>query len=93
MEVSIASATQRCHEPLALLDEAVEPGALVEITTIESPSMKLPRFSPRELFLLVVIAAMGCGWLVEHVRLSQEIESLNDDLEDRKAADRAPDRL
>jgi hypothetical protein len=24
--------------------------------------MKLPRFSLRELFLLVVIAAMGCGW-------------------------------
>lgn len=28
--------------------------------------MKLPRFSLRELFLLVVIAAMGCGWWVEH---------------------------
>jgi len=27
--------------------------------------MKLPRFSLRELFLLVVIAAMGCGWWVE----------------------------
>jgi hypothetical protein len=24
--------------------------------------MKLPRFSLRELFLLIVIAAMGCGW-------------------------------
>jgi hypothetical protein len=24
--------------------------------------MKLPRFALRELFLLVVIAAMGCGW-------------------------------
>ena len=28
--------------------------------------MKLPRFILRELFLLVVIAAMGCGWWVEH---------------------------
>ena len=24
--------------------------------------LKLPRFSLRELFLLVVMAAMGCGW-------------------------------
>jgi hypothetical protein len=28
--------------------------------------MQLPRFSLRELFLLVVIAAMGCGWWVSH---------------------------
>lgn len=28
--------------------------------------MKLPRFTLRELFLVVVIAAMGCGWWVEH---------------------------
>ena len=27
--------------------------------------MKLPQLTPRELFLLVVIAAMGCGWWVE----------------------------
>jgi hypothetical protein len=27
--------------------------------------MKLPRFTLRELFLLVVIAAMGCGWWAE----------------------------
>ena len=27
--------------------------------------MKLPQLSLRELFLLVVIAAMGCGWWVE----------------------------
>ena len=31
-------------------------------------SMKLPRFTLRELFLLVVIAAMGCGWWVERQR-------------------------
>ena len=28
--------------------------------------MKLPRISLRELFLLVVIAAMGCGWWVQY---------------------------
>jgi hypothetical protein len=28
--------------------------------------MKLPQLSLRELFLLVVIAAMGCGWWVDH---------------------------
>jgi hypothetical protein len=27
--------------------------------------MKLPQLSLRELFLLVVIAAMGCGWWVD----------------------------
>jgi hypothetical protein len=27
--------------------------------------MKLPRFAIRELFLLVVTAAMGCGWWVD----------------------------
>jgi hypothetical protein len=27
--------------------------------------MKLPQVSLRELFLLVVIAALGCGWWVE----------------------------
>ena len=32
--------------------------------------MKLPQFSLRELFLLVVIAAMGCGWWVESFRLA-----------------------
>jgi hypothetical protein len=31
--------------------------------------MKLPHFTLRELFLLVVIAAMGCGWWVERSRL------------------------
>ena len=31
--------------------------------------MKLPRFSLRELFLLVVISAIGCGWWVERSRL------------------------
>ncbi len=30
--------------------------------------MKLPQLYLRELFLLVVIAAMGCGWWVERSR-------------------------
>jgi hypothetical protein len=35
--------------------------------------MKLPRFTLRELFLLVVIAAMGCGWWVrERAIVSRE---------------------
>jgi hypothetical protein len=28
--------------------------------------MKLPQLSLRELFLLVLIAAMACGWWVDH---------------------------
>jgi hypothetical protein len=31
-------------------------------------SYETPRFTLRELFLLVLIAAMGCGWWVEHRR-------------------------
>jgi hypothetical protein len=34
--------------------------------------MKSPRFTRRELFLLVVIAAMGCGWWVDHERLTPD---------------------
>jgi hypothetical protein len=42
--------------------------------------MKLPQLSLRELFLLVVIAAMGCGWWVEHWRNSHAFmkEQFND---------------
>ena len=37
--------------------------------------MKCPQLSLRELFLLVVIAAMGCGWWAERRgRLEQERE-------------------
>jgi hypothetical protein len=36
--------------------------------------MKLPRFTLRELFLLVVVAAMGCGWWVNHQRQSERFE-------------------
>ena len=37
--------------------------------------MKLPQLSLRELFLLVVIAAMGCGWWVD--RQLFNVEKLN----------------
>ena len=36
--------------------------------------MKLPRFTLRELFLLVVIAAMGCGWWVRERKLAAVLE-------------------
>jgi hypothetical protein len=35
--------------------------------------MKLRRFTLRELFLLVVIAAMGCGWWVDR---NQQLQRL-----------------
>jgi hypothetical protein len=38
--------------------------------------VKLPQVTLRELFLLVVIAAMGCGWWVEHQRLTAEVRAL-----------------
>jgi hypothetical protein len=34
--------------------------------------MKLPQFSLRELFLLVALVAMGCGWWVDHRLLQRE---------------------
>jgi hypothetical protein len=34
-------------------------------------TMKLPRFTLRELFLLVVIAALGCGWWLKDRELRQ----------------------
>jgi hypothetical protein len=36
--------------------------------------MKLPQLSLRELFLLVVIAAMGCGWWVDRWQLNAALE-------------------
>ena len=30
--------------------------------------MKLPRFTLRDLFWLVALVAMGCGWWVDHAR-------------------------
>jgi type II/III secretion system protein len=35
--------------------------------------MKLPQLSLRELFLLVVIAAMGCGWWVDRDSLRRQL--------------------
>ena len=37
--------------------------------------MKLPRFSLRELFLLVVIAAMGCGWWVHYRAMTSALKA------------------
>jgi hypothetical protein len=38
--------------------------------------MKLPQLSLRELFLLVVIAVMGCGWWVDRRRWIKTIDEL-----------------
>jgi hypothetical protein len=38
--------------------------------------MKLPQLSLRELFLLVVIAAMGCGWAADRFRIAQDWQAL-----------------
>jgi hypothetical protein len=43
--------------------------------------MKLPRFSLRELFLLVVIAAMGCGWWVDRSRVAHRLNATEAELE------------
>lgn len=37
---------------------------------------ELPRLTIRELFLLVLIAAIGCGWWVDHIKLATELEAL-----------------
>jgi len=39
--------------------------------------MKLPQLSLRELFLIVVIAAMGCGWWVRERQLAEVIREAN----------------
>lgn len=36
--------------------------------------MKLPQLSLRELFLLVALVAMGCGWWVDRSRLATALE-------------------
>jgi hypothetical protein len=38
--------------------------------------MKLPQLSLRELFLLMALAAMGCGWWVDHRGLAETIDQL-----------------
>ena len=37
--------------------------------------MKLPQLTLRELFLLVVIAAMGCGWWVDRLRAQERLKA------------------
>ena len=37
--------------------------------------MKLPQLTPRDLFWLVALAAMGCGWWVERSRCRQYRDS------------------
>ena len=41
--------------------------------------MKLPQLSLRELFLLVVIAAMGCGWWVDRRQIHRREQKLEED--------------
>ena len=48
--------------------------------------MKLPQLSLRELFLLVVIAALGCGWWVESARLRRQLREANDKFEEAQQA-------
>ena len=43
--------------------------------------MKLPQLSLRELFLLVVIAAMGCGWWVRERRIADKERQLDKAIE------------
>jgi hypothetical protein len=43
--------------------------------------MKLPQLSLRELFLLVVIAAMGCGWWVDRLSLARIVRDVKSNAE------------
>jgi hypothetical protein len=38
--------------------------------------MKLPQLSLRELFLLVALIAMGCGWWVDRAHARREYDAL-----------------
>lgn len=38
--------------------------------------MKLPQLSLRDLFWLVLVAAMGCGWWVDRTRLKTDAQHL-----------------
>ena len=35
--------------------------------------MKLPQFSLREMFLLIALVAIGCGWWIERERLLYQV--------------------
>lgn len=70
--LSFASSAQNDLPPLY---RRADPGSRVA-------PMKLPRFSLRELFLLVVIAAVGCGWWVERSRATA-VQAERDKYRDR----------
>ena len=38
--------------------------------------MKLPQLHLRDLFWLVLVAAVSCAWWVEHVRLTKRLDQL-----------------
>jgi hypothetical protein len=40
--------------------------------------MKLPQLSLRDLFWLVALVAMGCGWRVEHNLLCNRMETVKE---------------
>jgi hypothetical protein len=40
--------------------------------------MKLPRFTLRDLFWLVLVVGMGCGWWVERQSLTGDVRRLHE---------------
>jgi hypothetical protein len=46
--------------------------------------MKLPQLTLRELFLLVVIAAMGCGWWIDWWRMRADPQRLERQWEQKR---------
>jgi hypothetical protein len=51
--------------------------------------MKLPQLSLRDLFWLVLVAAMGLGWWLRDGKLKAEIEQLSDQLKSNEWRQRA----
>lgn len=39
--------------------------------------MKLPQLSLRDLFWLVLVVALGCGWLVDHSIMASWVERIS----------------
>jgi hypothetical protein len=39
--------------------------------------MKLPQLTLRDLFWLVALVALGCGWWVERTRSQEQVRQLN----------------
>jgi hypothetical protein len=44
--------------------------------------MKLPQLTLRDLFWLVALVAMGCGWWVESTGLRRQLRDANEKLEE-----------